>query len=188
MAEILLFHSVLGLRDLERAAADRLRAAGHGVTLPDLYDAARTDAYDEGFAIRDRIGWEAILARAEAAGDVTPRGAVLAGFSMGAGVAAHLWAGRPETSGVLLLHGLVDMPPAARPGLPLQLHLAEPDPFEDEEFFDDWLGMAERAGLAAEIYRYPGAGHLFTDPALPDHDAEATALLWQRATAFLDVL
>ena len=38
MASILLLHSVCGLRDFERSAADRLRAAGHDVATPDLFD------------------------------------------------------------------------------------------------------------------------------------------------------
>ena len=38
MGHVLLFHSVLGLRPVERGLADEWRAAGHEVTLPDLYD------------------------------------------------------------------------------------------------------------------------------------------------------
>ena len=38
MAEVVLFHSVLGLRPVVRAAADRLGAAGHAVHTPDYYD------------------------------------------------------------------------------------------------------------------------------------------------------
>jgi dienelactone hydrolase len=113
---------------------------------------------------------------------------VLGGFSYGAAVAAQLWAARPATAGVLLLHGLVDMPPTARPGTPAQLHLAEPDPYEDEDFVADMAEAAERAGVALEVFRYPGAGHLFTDPTLDGHDPAATDLLWSRVDAFLDRL
>ncbi len=38
MAEVVLFHSVLGLRPGVIAAADRLRAAGHTLHTPDYYD------------------------------------------------------------------------------------------------------------------------------------------------------
>lgn len=38
MAAIVLFHSVYGFRSLERDAAARLRAAGHEVVTPDLYE------------------------------------------------------------------------------------------------------------------------------------------------------
>jgi len=51
-----------------------------------------------------------------------------------------------------------------------------------------WREAAHRTDVDAAVFRYPGAGHLFTDPARADHDAAATALLWQRATGFLDRL
>ncbi len=52
MATIIMFHSMLGLRDLERDAASRLREAGHDVVLPDLYAGAHTDVMEEGYAIK----------------------------------------------------------------------------------------------------------------------------------------
>jgi dienelactone hydrolase len=48
MAEILLFHHALGLTAGVRAFAGRLRAAGHGVHLPDLYDGRTFTRLDEG--------------------------------------------------------------------------------------------------------------------------------------------
>ena len=46
-----------------------------------------------------------------------------------------------------------------------------------------------RAEGAVEVFRYPGSGHLFTDPSLPEeYDAEAAELAWQRALAFVDRL
>lgn len=188
MATVILLHSVLGLRGVERAAADRLRAAGHVVIAPDLYDGARAEGYGDGFTLRDRIGYATVIARAEAAAASAPPDAVLAGFSMGAGVAAHLWARRPAAAGALFLHGLGEIPAAMRPGAPVQLHLAAPDPFEDEDFVADWIAAAPAAGVALEAHRYPGAGHLFTDPDLPDHDAAAAALLWRRVADFLAAL
>jgi dienelactone hydrolase len=41
------------------------------------------------------------------------------------------------------------------------------------------------AGLGFELYRYPGAGHYFTDATLPDHDPGAAALATERVLAFL---
>ena len=70
----------------------------------------------------------------------------------------------------------------------MQLHLAEPDAYVPEDALADWEAAAARAGLAAEVFRYPGAGHYFTDAALPDHDAAAAELVWRRALAFLDRL
>ena len=110
MATILLFHSVLGLRDAEAALAARFRAAGHEVVLPDLYGGQRSNDYDRGFAIRDRVGWGTMIARAQAAAAPLPPETVLAGVSLGAQVAGEVWASRPETAGVLLLHGPCENP------------------------------------------------------------------------------
>jgi dienelactone hydrolase len=186
MAEVLLLHSVRGLQPLEQDAAERLRARGHGVTVPDLFDGARAQTIEDGMALAEATGWKTVVARAEAAAAPLPPDTVLGGFSYGASVAAQLWAQRPGTAGVLLLHGLADIPATARPGTPAQLHLAEPDPCEDEEFVADVAEAADRAGVALELFRYPGAGHLFTDPSLEGHDPAGTALLWRRVDAFLE--
>jgi dienelactone hydrolase len=185
MAEVVLFHSVYGLRPAEQAAAERLRAAGHRVVTPDLYGGRTTESIDEGFALREAIGWPAICERAAAAVAGLPAETVLAGVSMGAGVVGALWPFRPETAGVLLLHGTAELPSAPRPGVPLQLHVADPDAYEPADEVADWLGVALRRGIAAQVFRYPGAGHYFTDASLPDHDPAAAALAWQRALAFL---
>ena len=39
---------------------------------------------------------------------------------------------------------------------------------------------------AAELFLYPGDGHLFADASLPDYDEEAASLLRQRVLTFLD--
>ena len=41
------------------------------------------------------------------------------------------------------------------------------------------------AGAAVQVFRYPGAVHLFTDPDSPDHDGSAAALAWERGLRFL---
>jgi dienelactone hydrolase len=52
MASVIVFHSVLGLRDIEHRISDHLLAAGHAVVLPDLYAGETTDDLTEGFAIQ----------------------------------------------------------------------------------------------------------------------------------------
>jgi dienelactone hydrolase len=39
---------------------------------------------------------------------------------------------------------------------------------------------------SAELFLYPGAGHLFAGDSLPDYDENAAALLMQRVLSFLD--
>jgi dienelactone hydrolase len=40
----------------------------------------------------------------------------------------------------------------------------------------------------AEVFTYPGDGHLFTDSSLPSYDPAATALVLSRSREFLDRL
>ncbi|BCJ56743.1 dienelactone hydrolase [Micromonospora endophytica] len=185
MGHVVLFHSVYGLRPAVSAAADRLRAAGHLVAVPDLYGQPPVDTVEEGFALLDRIGQETVLDRARAALDRLPPDTVLAGFSMGAGVAGAMLAERRDTAGLLLLHGTGGSPAAVRPGLPIALHLADPDQYDPPEEVDTWQREMTAAGADLVVHRYPGAGHLFTDPTVPDHDPVATDLTWDRALAFL---
>src|SRR5438067_1865185 len=50
MAHVALFHSMLGLRPVERLAAERLRQVGHLVTTPDLYDGRTASSMADGFS------------------------------------------------------------------------------------------------------------------------------------------
>ncbi|WP_165521801.1 dienelactone hydrolase family protein [Micromonospora zingiberis] len=185
MAHVALFHSVYGLRPAVLAAADRLRAAGHEVHAPDLYGMPAVDSVEEGFALLDRIGQQTVLDRARAALDWLPPDTVLAGFSMGAGVAGALLAHRPDTAGLLLLHGTGGSPEAVRPGLRVQLHLADPDAYDPPEEVAQWQRELTAAGADLVVHHYPGAGHLFTDPTVADHDPVAADLTWNRVLAFL---
>jgi dienelactone hydrolase len=186
MANIVLFHSMLGLRPVELHAADRLRAAGHEVATPDLYAGLTASTLDEGFQLKDhRIGWVTIEQRAYQAVRDLPGDTVLAGISMGAGVVSALLPRRTDTAGVLLLHGLATIPTTARDGLPVQLHVAEADEFAPPADVAAWLDAATRTGADAQVFTYQHAGHFYTDPSLPDHHAQATTLTWHRILDFL---
>lgn len=52
MAEVLLFHHAQGLTDGIRAFADDLRAAGHTVHTPDLYDGLTFPTVEEGVPVQ----------------------------------------------------------------------------------------------------------------------------------------
>lgn len=188
MSDILLFHSVYGLRPAVLTAADRLRAAGHRVVTPDLYAGQVAETVNEGFALLGRIGEDLVFERARAAARDVPNDAVLAGFSMGAGIASRLLAERPETAGVLLLHGVASVPDTVRPGLPVQLHIAEPDEYDPPEDVARWRKLMTDRGAQVEVFGYPGVGHLYTDPDLPDYDGPASELTWRRALDFLGAL
>lgn len=186
MASVILFHSVLGLRPVELAAAERMRAAGHNVSVPDLFAGAVADTIDRGMELVEEIGWDRICERAKAALSGLPAATVLAGFSMGCGVVASVWPERPETPGVLLLHAPADIPSGINlTGRRAQLHVGEHDDLWPAEDLRRWQMAAELAGMAAELFIYPGAGHFYTDPSLPDHHGLATKETWTRALRFL---
>jgi dienelactone hydrolase len=187
---IVLFHSTYGLRPAVREAADRLRAAGHEVWTPDLFAGRTFDTVEDGMAFNEELGREELLKRAVlAAAPYSERGLVYAGFSLGAATAQTLALGDKNARGLLLLHGTSDIAAtAAVDDLPVQLHVAEPDPFEPDDWLSAWYLQMRRAGADVEVYRYAGAGHLYTDPELPDYDAEAAEATWRVALGFLETL
>jgi dienelactone hydrolase len=189
MTQIVLFHSVLGVRAGVLDAAERLRADGHDVLVPDLYDGRVFDDYEPAMAFADELGSE-LFRRALAAVADVPDGFVAAGFSAGGGHAVYVATERP-VSGVLLFSEatLVEWFGAdARwpTGVPAQVHYTLGDPFREQEEIEHLVTDVESAGGRIEVFDYPGEGHLFTDASLPkEYDAESTELLWSRVLPFL---
>ncbi|GAA1364900.1 dienelactone hydrolase family protein [Streptomyces beijiangensis] len=187
---IMLFHSTYGLRPGVHAAAERLRAAGHQVQVPDLFDGKTFATVEEGMDFKNEVGAEELLKRAVvASAPYSDQGLVYAGFSLGGSLAQNLALGDEKARGLLLLHGTSDIAEGASVDeLPVQLHVADPDPFETHDWLNSWYLQMRRAGADVEVHRYPGAGHLFTDPELPDYDAEAAETAWKVALGFLETL
>lgn len=182
--DVVLFHSALGLRPGIHANADRLRAAGHTVRTPDLFDGVTFTDADEGVAHADALGWRALQAKADAA--VPAQGPVaVAGLSMGAVFATRIAAKRPDVRGALLLHA----GSAYRgdwPGVPVEMHHSVGDRWVDEGEPAALIEQVARSGASASLHVYPGDQHLFTDPDLTgEHVPEHAELLWARALAFL---
>jgi dienelactone hydrolase len=62
---------------------------------------------------------------------------------------------------------------------------------KDDPFFAEDLEAAQvlvDSTDRAELFLYPGEGHLFADSSLPEYDAAATALLTERVLAFLETV
>ena len=195
MAEVVLFHSVLGLRPGVIAAADRLRAAGHTVHTPDLFDGEVFDDLDDGMRKEEALGFREIARRTEEAVATLPEELVFAGFSMGLVYAEMLAASRPGALGAVLMHGAVPVEGLSEffgverwpEGVPVQVHYAAGDPWVEAEEEVTPLGEAVRgAGGAFEEYVYPGSGHLFADPDVPEYDHASSEAMWERVISFLE--
>src|SRR5262245_14010129 len=189
MAEIVLFHHAQGLTPGVVAFADRLRAAGHQVHTPDLYEGNTFPTLDEGMTYARSVGFENLLDAGVAAGEALPAGLVYAGFSLGVMPAQKLAQTRAGARGALLFDACIPVNEfgAAWPAdVPVQVHGMENDPFFAEEGGDiDAARELVAATDQAELFLYPGNVHLFADSSLPGHDAAATALMLGRVLDFL---
>jgi dienelactone hydrolase len=192
MAEVVLFHHVQGLTDGVRAFADELRAGGHTVHTPDLFDGERPATIELGITLVNLIGDDTLSERATGALAKLPDGLVYAGFSFGGATAQQFAQTRPGARGALLYESFVSLTaewsfgpwPA---GLPVQVHGMDGDPFfAGEGDLDAARELAAAVGPnVAEVFTYPGDKHLFTDSSLPSYDPDATRLVLDRSLAFL---
>ena len=191
MTEVVLFHHVQGLTPGVVAFADQLRAAGHTVHTPDLFDGRTFDSIEAGFGYAKEAGDGELDARADRALEGLPAALVYAGFSFGVGYAQKLAQTRPGARGALLFHSCFPISGewAFGPwpdGVPVQIHGMDHDPFfADEGDIDAAREIVETVGPSAELFVYPGDQHLFADSSLPSYDADATALMTQRVLDFL---
>ena len=188
MAEVLLFHHAQGLTPGVVSFADDVRAAGHVVHAPDLYDGNTFADLDEGVGYAREVGFDTIGERGRLSAEGLPNEVVYAGFSLGAMPAQLLAQTRPGAKGALLFHGCVPASEFGGPwpeGVPLQIHLMEADEWALEGDLDAARKLDETVE-SAELFLYPGDRHLFADSSLPDYDESAATLLKQRVLSFLD--
>ena len=188
MAEVLLFHHAQGQTPGFLAFTDELRAAGHTVHAPDLYDGRTFAALDEGVGHAKQVGFDTILERGRLAGEGLPNEMVYAGFSLGVMPAQLLAQTRPGAKGAMLFSAAIPASEFGGPwpeGVPLQIHMMEDDPWAEEDL-PAARELEETAG--AELFLYPGDQHLFADNSLPDYDEAAATLLKQRVREFLDTV
>ena len=189
MADVLLFHHAQGMTRGVTAFADELRAAGHTVHTPDLFDGRTFGSIPEGMAFINEQGFDALRARGVGLAEGFPGELVYAGMSFGETIAQELAQTRPGAKGALLLYSCIPITGewAFGPwpdGVPVQIHGMDNDPiFVGEGDIDAAREIVEHAE-DAELFLYPGDQHYFADSSLPSYDPEATALLTQRVLAF----
>ncbi|MFK0273112.1 dienelactone hydrolase family protein [Ensifer sp. NPDC090286] len=191
MAEVLVFHHAQGLTPGMHAFADNLRAAGHVVHLPDLFEGRTFASIEEGVAHIEAVGFEEMRERGVRLADALPENLVYAGFSFGVLPAQKLAQTRPGARGALLFYSCIPISGqwAFGPwpeGVPMQIHGMDNDPiFVGEGDIDAAREIVEKVS-DAELFLYPGDQHYFADSSLPSYDAAATALLTKRVLAFLE--
>jgi dienelactone hydrolase len=189
MAELLLFHHAQGLTPGCLSFADEIRAAGHVVHAPDLYDGKIFTELADGGGYAEQVGFQTIIERGRVAAESLPNEIIYAGFSLGVLPAQMLAQTRPGARGALLLQACVptsEFGPSWPPGVPLQIHMLEADELLRREGDLDVAQQLVRTIEGAELFLYPGDRHLFADNSLPDYDESAATLLKQRVVSFLD--
>jgi len=190
MAEVLLFHHVMGQTPGFFAFADELRQAGHTVHTPNLLDGRTFDSIGEGLAYVGEIGFGEVIGRGDQAASELPEGLVYGGFSLGVVPAQKLAQTRPGAKGALFFYSCVPISEFGEwpEGVPVQIHGADADPFFVDEGDIDAARELVASTDGAELFLYPGDQHYFADSSLPSYDAAATVLLTQRVLAFLDAV
>ena len=190
MAEVLLFHHAQGLTPGIHAFANDLRAGGHTVHTPDLFDGRIFASIEEGMGHINKVGFDDMRARGVRLADDLPPGLVYAGFSFGVLPAQQLAQTRAGAVGALLFYSCLPISGdwAFGPwpdGVPVQIHGMDNDPiFAGEGDIDAAREIVAKA-KDAELFLYPGDQHYFADSSLPSYDAEATRLLTRRVLDFL---
>ncbi len=190
MAEVLLFHHAQGLTPGIVAFADELRAAGHAVHTPDLFDGRTFGSIPEGMAYIGEQGFDDLRARGVSLAADYPTDLVYGGFSFGETIAQQLAQTRAGARGALLFYSCIPITGewAFGPwpdGVPVQIHGADADPYFAGEGDVDAAREIVATVPGAELFLYSSDQHYFADSSLPSYNAQAAASLTERVLAFL---
>lgn len=189
MTDVVVFHHIQGVTPGITRFAEALAVSGHRPTVPDFFEGRTFDSLEAGQAYLDEIGGiPSILDRARLAMEAFHPDVVYAGFSLGVAPAQMLAQTRPGARGALLYHACLpvsEFGPAWPPGVPVQIHGAEDDPFFAHEGDLDAARALVEATPGAELFLYPGSAHLFADDSLASYDQDSANLLMERTLAFL---
>jgi dienelactone hydrolase len=183
MASIVLFHSALGLTTGARKFAETLARDGHTVLTPDLFDGETFRTVEDGVRKRDALGIPTLMRRAAEAADAAPATSIYAGFSMGAAAAQFLTVTRPGARGAVLMHAVLSLAAMGTdrwPDVPVEVHVSEEDPWVDAVVLDDFARTA-----SAQVFRYPGRAHLFSDESSADYEPKQAEALIERVRSFV---
>lgn len=188
MADIVMFHHVQGLTPGILQLADRLRADGHVVHAPDLFDGRIFPTLEEGMAHAKTVGFGAIHDRGVAEAEHMAPESVYIGFSMGVMPAQQLAQTRDGARGAVFVDACMPVEEFGDgwpDGVPVQVHGMDADPiFAGEGDLEAARALLNSTGRA-ELFLYPGDAHLFADSSLSSYDAAAAELMTERILGFL---
>lgn len=174
---VLVFHHALGLAPGVRSVADQLRAAGHAVVCPDLYDGRLFNSIDDGVAYAEQLGTDTFVERGLQAAANVDGPMVVVGFSLGVLPAQKLAQTDNRVVGAVLCFSAVPADYFADrwpPDVDVQVHLVDGDPWAEEDR-PAAEALVEQAG--GRLVIHGGKGHLILEPALSDHDPAATSAM-----------
>jgi dienelactone hydrolase len=186
MTDLLLFNHALGVTAGLEAFAGQIRAAGHTVTVGDLFEGKTFSTIEEGVAYEEAVGFKAMIERSEKVAAGLSSSIVYGGFSLGAVYAQRLVQTRPSALGALLYHASGISPSEFGGAWPenvaLQFHVSEGD---------QWVDVAGTEAVVSEVkggelFTYPGSAHLFTDSSWEEYDEGSTKLVFERTIALLE--
>ena len=188
--EVVVYHLAYGRRPAIIEFADKLRAAGHLVHTPDLYDGEVFSDRNDAIRKIQEVGFVKLLERAAATVESVPHDLVYADFSNGGICAELLAAMRPGARGAILIHAPLmvrDLGWTVWPSnVPVQVHFAGKDPIRNQAVIDALGVKVRQSGSDFEQFDYDAPGHLFADPAFPAYNANAAELMTRRVLEFLE--
>lgn len=197
---VVVVQEIFGVNAHIRSVVDRFAAAGFVAVAPAVFDRVERGvelAYDEAGTARGReLAWERDSIPGAVVDLTTTIGALatelgapgtvgVVGYCYGGMLACAVASRAPEDIGATVAYYpsraaqlLVDDVPET----PLQLHLGDRD---QGVTVADGEALAAR-WPAAEVHRYPTAGHGFNCDLRASYDAAAAELAWQRTLEFFD--
>lgn len=191
---VLVLHAWWGLNEDIKALCERLAAAGFVAFAPDLYHGrvAATIPEAEDLVVRlDETEQQAqaeVAAAAEFLGryDQQGRGLAVIAFSMGVYYSLQQANNAPDqVRRVIIFYGSGGEDFGAARAAYLG-HFAADDPYEPPQQVAALAAALRDAGRPVTFHTYPGTGHWFFEPGVPEaYDADAAALAWERTLAFL---
>jgi carboxymethylenebutenolidase len=196
LGSVVVIQEIFGVNHHIRSVVDRFAADGYVAVAPALFDRIERGAefdYDaDGFQRGKTLAWEQ-LPLDDAVTDVATTAAALAaerggpvgvvGFCFGGMLACALASRKPDDLGAAVAY----YPSRAAqlltddvPGVPLMIQVGDQDhgvtPADVDTLAARWP--------AAEVHRYPSAGHGFNCDLRGGFDPDASAQAWERTLAF----